>query len=300
LRIVSIPLYALLLSLFPFAAACQTISLSANVAVGPQYDTTHVYVSPDAIDSFTKSFLGTFGGTSTKPMATTVTPAPSSTISELLQTPVGKISLFGFTTPIPAPFGAERNGYLVQDMDTAIQAARVAGADVIVAPFKDPIGVDAIVQWPGGVNMQLYWHTKPSSSPPLESVPENRVYVSPDRADAFIRSFVMFSHGRVLSDEPQAPGIEIGTPNAAFRRIQIESAFGKMLVLVTNGFLPFPYGRETTGYEVANLSETLARARSFGVTVLVEPFTLRQRTSAIVQFPGGYIAEIHASITGSK
>jgi hypothetical protein len=34
---------------------------------------------------------------------------------------------------------------------------------VIVATFKDPIGMDAVIPWPGGVDMQLYWHTKPSS-----------------------------------------------------------------------------------------------------------------------------------------
>jgi hypothetical protein len=102
-----------------------------------------------------------------------------------------------------------------------------------------------------------------------------------------------FSHGHVISDETQAPGMEIGTPNSTFRRIQIEAAFGRMLVFVTNGFLPFPYGRETTGYEVANLAETLNKARSFGATVPVKPYDSSERTSCIVQFPGGYIVEIH-------
>ena len=36
------------------------------VAVGPQYDTTHVYVAPGDVDHFVASFLGTFGGQSTK------------------------------------------------------------------------------------------------------------------------------------------------------------------------------------------------------------------------------------------
>jgi hypothetical protein len=49
-----------------------------------------------------------------------------------------------------------------------------------------------------------------------------------------------------------------------------------------------------TGYEVANLTDTLAKAKTAGVEILVAPFTSDQRTSAIVQFPGGYIAEIHA------
>jgi hypothetical protein len=51
-------------------------------------------------------------------------------------------------------------------MDAAVKAARADGAAVIVAPFPDPIGRDAVIQWPGGVNMQLYVHfTKPSYAP---------------------------------------------------------------------------------------------------------------------------------------
>ena len=33
-----------------------------SVAVGPQYDTTHVYVVPEDVDKFVASFLATFGG----------------------------------------------------------------------------------------------------------------------------------------------------------------------------------------------------------------------------------------------
>jgi hypothetical protein len=65
-------------------------------------------------------------------------------------------------------------------------------------------------------------------------------------------------------------------------------------VLVTDGHLPFPFGREMTGYEVANLSDTLQKAKAAGVTVLVPPFTSDKREAAVVQFPGGYVAEIHA------
>jgi len=265
------------------------------VAVGSQYDTTHVYVAPGDVDRFANSFIGTFGGQSTKQVVATVTPTPSSTTSQLLQTPVGTVSLFGFKTPIPFPFGDERTGYLVTDMDTAIRSARAAGADVLVSPFPDPIGRDAIIQWPGGVNMQLYWHTKAPSYAPFQTVPENRVYVSPDRADALVKSFLKFSHGKVISDEAKAPGVEIGRPNDTYRRIRIESTFGKMTVHVTDGHLPYPYGRELTGYEVANLSDTLAKAKANGAQVLVEPFRSEGRESVVVQFPGGYVAEIHAN-----
>jgi predicted enzyme related to lactoylglutathione lyase len=268
---------------------------SPMVAVGSQYDTTHVYVAPGDVDRFVSSFLGTFGGQSTKQGVATVTPTPSSTSTQLLQTPVGTVSLFGFKTPIPYPFGLERAGYLVTDLDEAVRAARAAGADVIVQIFPDPIGRDVVIQWPGGVNMQLYWHTTPPSYAAFQTVPENRVYVSPDRADAFVRSFVKFSHGKVVSDDAKAPGVEIGRPNDTYRRIRIESTFGKMTVHVTDGHLPYPYGHELTGYEVANLSDTLGKAKASGANVLVEPFNSDGRESAMVQFPGGYVAEIHAS-----
>jgi predicted enzyme related to lactoylglutathione lyase len=266
------------------------------VGVGAQYDTTHVYVAPDDVEKFVTSFLATFGGHSTKQVVATVTPTPSSTTSQLLQTPVGTVSLFGFKTGIPYPFGAERTGYLVTDMDAAIKAARAAGADVVVAPFPDPIGRDAVIQWPGGVNMQLYWHTTKPSYAAFETVPENRVYVSADRADAFTRAFLRFAKGKVLSDNAKAPGVEIGRPNDHYRRIRIESVFGRMTVLVTDGHLPYPFGREMTGYEVADLKATLDKAKASGATVLVEPFTADKREQALVQFPGGYVAEIHALV----
>jgi hypothetical protein len=267
-----------------------------NVAVGPQYDTTHVYVAPDDFDHFVASVLATFGGTTTKQVVTTVTPTPSSALSQLILTPVGTISVFGYKTPVPYPFGVERTGYLVNDMDVAVRAARVTGADVLVTPFDDPIGKDAIIQWPGGVYTQLYWHTTPPSYKPLETIPENRVYVSSDRADTFIRSFLSFSKGDIVSDDDRAPGIEIGRPRDTYRRVRISSNFGKLTVFVTDGQLPYPYGRELTGYEVTNLGETLAKAKGAGATILVGPYQADQRQASFVQFPGGYIAEIHSAV----
>jgi predicted enzyme related to lactoylglutathione lyase len=279
-------------------SATAPASASPAVAVGPQYDTTHVYVAPADVERFVASFLATFGGQSTKQVVATVTPTPSSTTSQLLQTPVGTVSLFGFKTPIPFPFGAERTGFLVTDMDVAIKAARAAGADVLVEPFPDPIGRDAVIQWPGGVNTQIYWHTTPPSYAPFQAVPENRVYISPLRSAAFVKSYLAFSHGKVISDQPKAPGVEIGRAGDIYRRIRIESTFGKLTVFVTDGHLPHPYGRELTGYEVTDLNETLAKAKSAGVTVLVEPYKSGDRGSAMVLFPGGYIAEIH-ELTGN-
>ena len=271
-------------------------SASQSPAVAPQYDTTHVYVNPEDFDKFVDSFVATFGGKKSQQGVFQVTPTPSQTMSQLALTPAGTISVFGFKTPIPYPFGLERTGYLVKDIDQAVAQAKVLGADVLVSTFDDPIGKDAVIQWPGGVNMQLYWHTTAPNYDKLQTIPENRVYVSPIKADEFISKFVAFSKGKIISDNAKASGIEIGQPNDTFRRVRIQSDFGNMTVFVTDGHLPFPYGHDMTGYEVSDLTETLGKAQKSGATVLVQPFISEGRQSAIVQFPGGYIAEIHTLI----
>lgn len=284
---------SLALTLLSAALMDSAMAATPSVAVAPQYDTSHVYVAPADVDRFAQSFLATFGGKSTAQVVVNVLPVPSSTTSQLLQTPAGTVSLFGFTTPIPHPFGQERNGYLVKDMDVALKAARDNGADVIVSEFPDPIGRDAVIQWPGGVTMQLYWHTKAPDYAAFQYVPENRVYVSRERADSFIHAFLGFSHGQVLSDDPHAPAADIGQASGNYRRVDIESAFGRMAVLVTNGQLPYPFGHETTGYQVSDLSATLAKATGSGAKLLIADHASAARRSAMVEFPGGYIAEIH-------
>lgn len=87
---------------------------TASLAVGPQYDTTHVYVERGKMDAFVDSILKTFGGTSTERVLVNVTPTPSETYSQLILTPAGSFSVFDFKTPIPHPFGTERNGFLVR------------------------------------------------------------------------------------------------------------------------------------------------------------------------------------------
>ena len=146
------------------AAGARPLDKAEQFAVGAQYGSTHVYVAAADMDRFTASFLATFGGKSSQPSVLTVTPTPSTTNWQALTTPVGLVSLFGFTTPIPYPFGQERTGYLVTDMDAAVRAAKKAGAAVVVTPFPDGIGRDVVVQWPGGVDMQFYWHTKAPST----------------------------------------------------------------------------------------------------------------------------------------
>jgi predicted enzyme related to lactoylglutathione lyase len=291
----AVPTAALLLLLAAAAFGHPTAPLQdRGVAVGPQYDSTHVYVAQGDLDALVNGFVTTFGGSASKPSVSQVTPVASRTEFQAVATPAGGLSVFAFQTPIPFPFGEERAGYRVTDMDQAIRAARAAGAEVIVEPFNDPIGMDAIIQWPGGVKMQLYWHFKPSTNPPLETIPDNRVYVSRDEADRFVSSFVRFSQGKVVADDKHADAGEIGRAGENYRRIRITSLFGNMQVLVTDGHLPYPFGREVTGYEVKDLAATLDKAKAAGAKILSAPYTMKDRTSAMVEFPGGYIAEIHS------
>ncbi|WP_019832758.1 hypothetical protein [Sphingomonas sp. PR090111-T3T-6A] len=275
------------------ATAAPAAEAASGYAVGPQYDTTHVYVPEDQFDSFVTSFSATFGGTTSKQGVFQVTPTTSQTKSQLVLTPAGTVSVFGFKTPIPYPFGAERTGYLVTDMDAAVASAVKNGATRLITTFPDPIGRDVVVQWPGGVNMQLYWHTAKPNYAPLATVPENRVYLTADAADAFVRHWLAYSHGKVTADDRNVSGAEIGQPGKTIRRIAIDSGYGKMLVLVSDGQLPWPYGRDMTGYQVSDLAATLDKARAAGVETLVPTYDALGRKAAIVRFPGGYIAEIH-------
>ena len=265
----------------------------ASQAVGPQYDSTHVYVAPGQLATFVDSWLATFGGRATDVAVTVVTPTPSETRSQLVLSPVGTLSVFDFTKPVPYPFGAERTGWLMADFDAGVALARDSGADVQVAPFTDPIGRDAIVQFPGGINAQLYWHTTPPSYDPLESVPDNRIYLSPDAIDEFLDSYLHFTGGTVVADDAEVDGALIGSPGTAFRRILVDSGFGHTWIAVTDGHVAYPFGREVTGYAVENLPATIDRAEANGATVLAAPVAVGGADTAVLQFPGGYIAEFH-------
>ncbi len=174
-----------------------TASGTPAVAVGPQYDTTHVYVAPGDFDPFVASLVATFGGTTSKQGVFSVTPTPSSTMSQLVLTPVGTLSVFGFKTSIPYPFGLERTGYLVSDLDVAVRAARAAGADVIVAPFNDPIGRDAVIQWPGGGCKRS--PRTASTCPPTGPTPSSA-------------TSWRFRTARSFAISPQLPGLRLAGP----------------------------------------------------------------------------------------
>jgi hypothetical protein len=95
-----------------------------SLAVGPQYDTSHVYVAPEEFDRFSDALVATFGGIKSEAAVIKITPTPSETMWRAVFTPVGTFSVFGFKTPIPYPFGIERTGYLVSDFDAAIDSAK--------------------------------------------------------------------------------------------------------------------------------------------------------------------------------
>jgi hypothetical protein len=288
-------LAALLLADTATYAKAPSAAAIPDVAVGPQYDTTHVYIDEAAhYDAFVNAFTATFGGKPSPRGTFNVMPVPANTQAQYVWSPVGTLSTFSFLTPIPYPFGQERTGWLVTDIDKALAAARASGAEVIVDKFKDPIGYDAVIQFPGGVKIQLYWHFTAPSYAPLETVPDTRVYLSADAAAVFVKDFLTFSHGKLIDDKKEADAREIGRPGETFRRIRLESGFGKMRIFVTDGHLPYPFGHEITGYEVADLDATLKKATIAGARILSERIEIAERSTAIVELPGGYIAEVHA------
>src|ERR1700748_2535260 len=90
----------ILIAVGSLSGAAQAAPAPA-VAVSPQYDTTHVLVAPEDFDRFTDSLVATFGGSKSQQGVIQVTPTPSQTLSQLVFTPVGTLSVFGFKTPLP-------------------------------------------------------------------------------------------------------------------------------------------------------------------------------------------------------
>src|SRR4051812_42528543 len=59
------------------------VGATESQAVGPQYDTVHVYVKLGQFDTFVRSWIATFGGTTSAKVTVDVTPTPSTTASQL-------------------------------------------------------------------------------------------------------------------------------------------------------------------------------------------------------------------------
>jgi hypothetical protein len=64
--------------------------------------------------------------------------------------------------------------------------------------------------------------------------------------------------------------------------------------MVTDGQLPYPFGREVTGYAVTDVPATLTKVSAAGAKALWGPTQPDRRVNALLQFPGGCIAEIHS------
>lgn len=99
----------------------------------------------------------------------------------------------------------------------------------------------------------------------------------------------------MTGNEAKAPGVEIGRPNDTHRRVRIASTFGNVAVLVTDGRLPYPYGRELTGYERRTSTRPWPR-QGVRPRACWSSYPADDWRSAFVQFPGGFIAEIHATV----
>ena len=114
-------------------------------------------------------------------------------------------------------------------------------------------------------------------------------------ADGELRrgSYLSFTRGRVDADTTSADGALIGKPGTTFRRVYLSSPFGNTQVLVTDGQVPYPYGRELAGYQVGDVAAAVATATAAGAQVLVPVARIGNTTSAMLRWPGGYVAEIH-------
>lgn len=223
-----------------------------------------------------------------------VTPTPRLTMSQLVLTPVGALSVFGFKTPIPHPFGMERSGSRHglghRHSRRASRRRRRNGRDV---PRPD---------WPRRhhsvagrcQHAALMAHLLGAElRAAADGTGKARLSVAgPGRC---IRPrFHRLRAWQGCLRRSASTGRGIGCPSDTYRRSRIESGFGRMMV--THGHLPNPDGRETTGYEVSALFATFGRAKSAGAVVLVEPYSAGQHQAAIVQFPGGQIAEIRGAM----
>ncbi|WP_336298303.1 hypothetical protein [Sphingomonas sp. QA11] len=165
----------------------------------------------------------------------------------------------------------------------------------LVSRRIDQIGRDVLVQWPGSMNMQFYWHTTKPSYAPLATIPENRLYLTADAADSFVAGWIAFSHGRIVTDDRTAPAIEIGRPGKTCRRIRLNSGYGEMVVLVSNGAPPMALWPRVDRLRSHRSARDARQATAAGAETLVPAYAGQDRASAMVRFPGGYIAEIHAA-----
>jgi hypothetical protein len=85
------------------------------------------------------------------------------------------------------------------------------------------------VQFPGGIDIQLWKHNSPTVFAPLATIPENRFYLDPAAADTFVHAWLTFSHGYAAVDDSHAShasGAEIGMPGTTYRKGRIWKQLG--------------------------------------------------------------------------
>jgi hypothetical protein len=84
-----------------------------SLAVGPQYDTAHVYVAPEDFDRFIESLVATFDGTKSQVGVINVIPTPSQTIWQAVFTPAAPSQCLGSRLRVPSvmwlEFGVARS-----------------------------------------------------------------------------------------------------------------------------------------------------------------------------------------------
>ena len=115
-----------------------------------------------------------------------------------------------------------------------------------------------VARWRGYATLLAHYRAFVSS---FKTIPENRVYVSPERTAQFVKSFLDFSHGQLVSDVDPAPGIEIGRHSETFRRIRIKSGFGLLTVFVTDGTFRIPTAAKSRATRFLTSTKPLRRRR---------------------------------------
>lgn len=154
-RLAALALPAFLLLAGGPAAHAESARAKGPLAIAPQYQTSIVYLAPEDFDNFVASLVATFGGTKLSRRMQQVSPTPSRALTQTVLTPVGDFSVRAFTGPIPYAFGTERVSFRVSDLDAAVASAKSHGIDIRVTNFPAPVGFDALVEWPGGLQMEL-------------------------------------------------------------------------------------------------------------------------------------------------
>ena len=267
-----------------------------SLAVGAQYDTAHVYVAPADLDRFSDSLIATFGGTKSQKAELTITPTPSKTNWQAVLHSGWHVLCVRFHDADPISV-RPRTNRLPRDRHGC----------------SDPIGESQRSRRCRGTVQRSHWARC------HRSVAGRHIYaalLAYDRAEL-----------REARQGPRKQGVRVtGSRRCVCPRFRGVLAREDRLRRPertrrrggpTKGYLPpradqlhiredrraryrwtapYPYGREISGYEVANLADTVSKAKATGATVLVDPYTADRRQAAIISFPGGYIAEIYSAV----